>query len=137
MKGLKTEWTPGMIEQLQNEFSTRFSRDIGKEMNISIRTVIRKARELGLEKQDGFLETNKMAISALAQAAKSPNPNKGNKEFRILGGEKHQFVLGQERYPVDYTKIHNNRNETIRKEKQRLKYGLPQKTKLKLVNIYN
>lgn len=136
MKGNRINWTEEMIQKLQEEFSYRFSRDIGNEMGISIRSVIRKARELGLEKQPGFLENNRSEISKRANENKPPNPNKGNKEFRIPGGEKFRFVPGQKRPPVDYGQITRKRNETIHKEKIRLKYGLPQKTKLKLKNIY-
>lgn len=132
MKGLKTIWTNEMIEKLTQEFPFRFSRDIGKDMYLSIRTIIRKARELNLEKEPDFLDINRDKITALATKNKPENPNKGNKDFRIPGGEKYQYKPGQERPIVDYKKIHKNRNETIRKERLRIKYGLPRKTKLKL-----
>lgn len=136
MKGTKTTWTPEMLDKLKSEFPYRFSRDIGKDLGLSIRTIIRKARELGLEKQQGFLDQNRNEISKRAQEARPENPNKGDSSFRIPGGEKYLFKTGQARYPVDYTKIHQKRNETIKKERLRLKYGLPPKTKMKLVNIY-
>lgn len=134
MKRKKTIWSTEMIQKLMTEFPNRFSRDIGKDLGISIRTVIRKARELGLEKEDSFLDKNRELITQLATDAHPPNPNKGNKDFRIPGGEKFQFKKGQPRPSVDYNKIHQKRNETIRKERIRIKYGLPQKTKLNLKN---
>jgi hypothetical protein len=65
------------------------------------------------------------------------HPHKGDSSYRIPGGEAHQFKKGRPQPEVDYKKVHASRNETIRKEKQRIRYGLPQKTKLKLVNIYS
>ncbi len=135
MKGLKTNWSNEMIEKLKIEFPNRFSRDIGKEMGISIRTVIRKARELKLEKIENFLDQNRSEITRLAQENKPPNPMKGVKGFVVPGGVKHQFKKGH--IPMNNPeKSRNTRNETIQKEKLRIKYGLPQKTKLNLKNVY-
>ena len=39
MKGKKTEWTPEMISKLKQEFPTRISVDIAKELNLSLRTI--------------------------------------------------------------------------------------------------
>ncbi len=135
MKGIKTEWTEEMIEKLKAEFPFRFTRDIGKEMNISSRTVIRKARDLGIEKEEGFLEKNRASITKLATAALPPNPYKGIKGWQVPNGEAYQFKKGNVS-PMKDEKIKkkaiNSRNETIRKEKLRIKYGLTRKTKLKL-----
>lgn len=136
MKGKPTEWTPEMITKLEAEFPYRFSRDIGNDLGLSIRTIIRKARELNLKKQDGFLDINRKEITKRATIARPENPTKGDSSFRIPGGEKHQFKKGERRYEIDYEKATKTRNETIKKEKMRLKYGLPQQTNLKLVNIY-
>lgn len=136
MKGKPTEWTPEMIEKLEGEFPNRFSIDIAKELGLSIRTIIRKARGLGLKKEPSFLENKREQIQARAKKNMPPNPNKGNKDFRIPNSERFQFKKGQPRPKVDYQKISVTRHKLIEKEKLRLKYGLPQKTKLKLVNIY-
>ncbi len=135
MKGLKTNWSDEMIDKLKTEFPNRFSRDIGKDMGISIRTVIRKARELNLEKIDNFLDQNRNEITRLAQENKQSNPMKGVKGFVVPGGEKHQFKKGHTpKNNPEQSRI--TRNETIHREKLRIKYGLPQKTKLNLKNVY-
>lgn len=136
MKGKKTTWTHEMLRKLKEEFPKRFSRDIGKDMDLSIRTIIRKARELNLEKEEGFLDTHRNEITKRAQKARPENETKGDSSFRIPGGEKHQFKKGQPRPKVNYVKIHATRNATIEKEKMRLRWGKPQKTKLKLVNYW-
>lgn len=140
MKGLKTIWTAEMIEKLTREFPYRFSRDIGKDLGLSIRTVIRKARELGLEKEEGFLDKNRSEISKMAIEAKPPNPMKGVKGWTVPGGDKFQFKPGnippQKNNPELIYRIKTKRNETIKREKMRIKYGLQQQTKLRLTNIY-
>jgi hypothetical protein len=136
MKGIKTTWTTEMDAYLQENFPTKITKDLIPVLGVSLRTIIRRARELKIEKEKDFLEKNRIEISKRAQANKKPNPHKGDSSFRIPGGEKHQFKKGQERHPVDYAKIHEKRNETIRKDKLRLKYGLKQQTKMKLVNFY-
>lgn len=136
MKGIKTTWTPEMDEIIRDKFPVMFTIDLVPVLGLSIRTIIRRARVLGVKKEEGFLDKNRSEISQRANANKPPNPNKGNSSFRIPGGEKYLFKKGQARYPVDYELIHQKRNETIRKEKLRLKHGLRQKTKLKIVNFY-
>jgi len=137
MKGKKTEWTPEMIAILQAKFPTEFTFEIAQELGLSKRTIVRKARELGVLKIEGFLETKRAEITEMARKNLRPHPHKGDSSYRIPNGEAHRFKKGRPQPVVDYEQIHNKRNETIRKEKQRIKYGLPQKTKLKLVNIYS
>lgn len=125
-----------MIEKLRTEFPNRITIDIAKELGVSLRSAIRKAREIGVEKRENFLDDFRNEITKRATAKKPPNPNKGNKDFRIPGGEQFQFRVGQKPINLNYEQIHQKRNETIKREKLRLKYGLRQETKLKLVNIY-
>lgn len=140
MKGKKTDWNPEMIKKIINDFPCRFSRDIAHELDISIRTVIRKARELGIEKEPGFLERNAPEIQKRAVKAHPPHPKKGQRGWAVPNSEHTRFrkgnisVMATDRDVVE--KVRGKRNETIRKEKLRLKYDLKQKTKLKLVNIW-
>jgi hypothetical protein len=136
MKGVMIKWSPEMIEKLRTEFPNRITIDIAKELGVSLRSAIRKAREIGVEKRENFLDDFRSEITKRATAKKPPNPNKGNKDFRIPGGEQYQFRVGQPQVRKNYERIHQKRNETIKREKLRLKYGLRQETKLKLVNIY-
>lgn len=136
MKGKPTIWTTAMTEKLVTEFPIRFSREIGKDLGLSLRTIVRKARELSLEKEPDFLDIRREQITELCIKNRAPNPTKGDKTFRIPGGEKHQFKKGQPRPFVDYDKVLQTRNATIKRERLRLKYGLKQQTKLKLTKIY-
>lgn len=136
MKGKPTIWTDEMIEKMKTEFPNRFTKDIADELNLGNRTIVRKAREMGLKKVEGFLDIKRKEIVELIQKNKGPHPHKGDSSYTIPNGEKHRFKKGHVPVPCDYKKATERRNEIIRQEKMRIKYGLPQKTKLKLVNVY-
>lgn len=136
MKGRKTNWTAEMVDKLSAEFPNRFSRDIGNDLGISIRTVIRKAREMGLEKENDFLEKNREEISNRAQIARPENPTKGLKGWSVPNSEAYRFKKGNvppnKNNPELVERSARTRNETIRKERMRIKYNLPQQTNLNL-----
>jgi hypothetical protein len=129
-----TDWTPELIEKLKTEFPVRMTPELVKEWGISQRTIIRKARELGISKAENFHELNQKKINQLISENHAPNPYKGLKGWTVPGGEKFQFKKGH-KPNIDYEKATATRNETIRKEKLRLKYGLKQKTNIKLDNF--
>ena len=133
-QGTKIIWTSPMVEKLVNEFAIRFNSDLAADLGISLRSVIRKAREIGLEKEAGFLDKNRQEISRRASQALAPNPMKGVKGWSVPGGEAHRFQPGQRRFDNNYEKMRISRNDLIRRERLRIKYGLPQKTKLNLKN---
>lgn len=69
--GLKKEhygivWTPQQLKLLRDFFPTMFNKPLAKWIGVSMRTMIRKARELGLEKKSGFLNERRNDIQALA-----------------------------------------------------------------------
>lgn len=135
----KVNWTTTMIDKMIAEFPIRFAEDLAKEFGVGKSTIIRKARELKLEKEPEFLSKRKYAISALAQAAKAPNPMKGIRGWSVPNGEAYRFKKGNISPMGDLEireRSRKSRNKTIKSEKLRIKYGLEQKTKLKLVNIY-
>ena len=62
-------WTDEQIKLLRSFFPTMFNRHLAKWLGVSVRTLIRKARELGLEKKPGFLEERKRDIQRMAGEA--------------------------------------------------------------------
>lgn len=54
----KIHWSPYMIERLINKYATTKNEDLAIDLNVSPRTVIRKARELGLEKDRGWMQAH-------------------------------------------------------------------------------
>ena len=59
-------WTPQQLKLLRDFFPTMFNKPLAKWIGVSMRTMIRKARELGLEKKPGFLNERRKDIQALA-----------------------------------------------------------------------
>lgn len=62
-------WTPQMLKLLTDFFPAMFDTPLAKWIGVSKRTLIRKARELGLEKKPGFLEDRREDIKDLARIA--------------------------------------------------------------------
>lgn len=62
-------WTDEQLKLLRTFFPTMFNRALAKWIGVSMRTMIRKARELGLEKKPGFLDERRRDISRLAGEA--------------------------------------------------------------------
>jgi len=54
MKGKPTKWSNEDIAYLKEHFPNKWNRDLAKHFGLGMRTIIRKARELGLEKAPDF-----------------------------------------------------------------------------------
>ena len=61
-----TVWTPRMLKLLNDYFPIMFNKPLAAWIGVSNRTLIRKARELGLQKRPGFLEDRRHDIAKLA-----------------------------------------------------------------------
>ena len=68
-------WTPEQLKLLHEYFPTMFNKPLAKWIGVSLRTMIRKARELGLEKKPGFLNERRRDIQALAFEALKKSTN--------------------------------------------------------------
>lgn len=134
-KGISLHWTPEMLRRVKDEFPVRFNRELAKELGMSPRSLIRKARELGVDKEPGFLEKHREQITEMAAAhhPKLTANHAGLPEAWIRA----QFKPGvgcppEHRHKIDMKAIQKKRAETVKMERLRIKYGLPRKTKLKL-----
>lgn len=140
MKGIKVIWTAEMLETLRREFPSSFNRDLAAKLEVSMRTLIRKARALNLEKEEFFLESRRAEITEMARKEHPPQATKGLKGWSVPGGEKFRFKKGHvpamKTNPDVAAKVRDKRNATIRLEKLRLKYGLRTMTKLKIKNFW-
>lgn len=130
------EWTDEMINIITSKFATSFNRDLADELGVSVRTVIRKARELRLYKEPGFLDKNRKKITKMAKEARGTNSTKGQKGWSVPGGEKYRFKPGHvpaiKNNPELIERVHRKRNETIKNERARIRIGLEPETKLRL-----
>lgn len=80
------QWTPQMLKLLTTFFPTMFNKPLAKWIGVSQRTMLRKARELGLQKQEGFLDKRRKDINALASEAlrkKDSHPSHFRKGVRF------------------------------------------------------
>lgn len=131
----KVVWSEEMLRILQGKFPVTFNRELAKELNVSMRTLIRKARELGLDKEPGFLDKRRDTITKMA-VANNHNKYTGCKGWSVPNGEATRFKKGHESIMktnrVVVEKVRKSRNETIRRERIRIKLELPRLTNLKL-----
>lgn len=136
MKGLKTTWTTEMEIDLIRLFPVNYNKDVAAHFNLGMRTIIRKARELGLSKEANFIELRKPELIQKAVKNRSQNITKGLKGWFVPGGEKTRYQKGN--IPATATdaelvkRIHLKRNDTIRRDRLRRKYGMSPLTKFKL-----
>lgn len=132
----KINWTDEKLTKLISEFPYRFNKELAEELGCSWRTLRRKAAELGLKKEPNFLDKNRNIITDMAKAAQPESPYKGMKGWFVPNSENHRFKPGHisptTNNPEMVKQIHEKRNATIARERFRIKYGLPQLTKLNL-----
>jgi hypothetical protein len=87
----KKEWSSDRLNILKQKFATTFNKDLAVELGCGWRTVIRKAREFGLEKEEGFLDKKRPEIVKLQIGSQQPNPHKGEKGWYVPGSEIYWF----------------------------------------------
>jgi len=135
-QGIKVVWSQEMIDILKKKFPTEYNKYLAIEIGISVRTLIRKARELGIDKEPGFCEIRRDEISRLARAFRPPNATKGLKGWSVPNSESYRFKPGNISpmvvSQVVRDKVRKTRLKTIADERYRIREGLDQETKLKL-----
>lgn len=91
---LSVRWTGKMITKLRNEYPKEFTKELAERLGVSPRTVIRKARELGICKEEDFLTKNRKRITEKAVAAHPPTTKEVIEANLINGGKKTRFKKG-------------------------------------------
>lgn len=126
--------TDDQQQWLRDNYATTLNKDCAAHLGISESSVHRWARQLGLTKDPDWFH-------ALVMAAVNRGPgNHGKKNLHL--GEPHRFRKGQtnrERYGEEnerrrIQRAAATRRETIRKERMRVRWGLPQETKLRVIS---
>lgn len=138
-RGIKIEWTPAMLAELKARFPTDFNKDIAASLGVSWRSVVRKARELGLQKIDNFHALTGKERGRRAHAVRRHNPAQQGKGFVVPGSEKYRFAPGHTpRIAWDNDlkeRVHAKRRDTIARDRLRKKYGMRRLTKFKFNDI--
>lgn len=92
-QALSIQWSEEMIKILENRFHNTFNAVLARELKVSVRTLIRKARQIGLEKEPGFLEKNRATISKMAQKSRPKNDQETIKRI-TEAGKAYRFKKG-------------------------------------------
>lgn len=87
-------WTPQMIDWLKRYFPTNINQEIAEELGVSPRTMLRKARELGLKKDQEWLYKirEERRLMAAAKSKRLGHPGCFKPGCRV--GEKYWFKKG-------------------------------------------
>ena len=140
MKGKKTIFTSEQERWMREHYAITMNRECANHLGTSMRTMIRYARELGLEKDPDFVRELWRDNCKLMADANRGEGNRGKINllkygvpFRFKPGTTNVQRLGVEGGRKRLAKAHARRNETIRKERLRINWGLPQRTKMRLV----
>lgn len=120
------EWTPQMLKLLHDFFPIMFNEPLAKWIGVSQRTLIRKARELGIEKEPGFLEKRKADIQRKAGEALRRRGDREGTWFKkgVRANPDGEFKPG-----------HKESAETKAKRIAALKENYQRKKKLKILGL--
>ena len=140
-KTKKIELSEKERKWMERHFKHTKNADIAKKFGISESSMHRIAREMGLTKTRYFMKACQSDASAAAKVSNLANgtyPPKGfiiprSEEFRFKKGETPRQRLGKKRDLERIQKSAQSRKATWQKEKARVYFGLPQKTKMKVV----
>ncbi len=140
MQGKKINFTDEQLAWLSAHFADTKNAEIAARLGCGESTLHRVARRLGLKKSREFMSSvNRASLEACWQANKGEG-NHGKKNL-VVHGVRYRFKKGER--PIDRhgaegearrrKKLRATRNDIIRRERLRIKWGLPQLTKIKLV----
>ena len=125
---------------MEEHFSQTKNEEVACRLGVSLRTAVRLARELGLEKSVEFLRA--MQANAVKHAVRA-NRGQGNagKANLLKYGKAYQFKpgignkdrLSAEAFSEMYQRSAETRKRTVMAERRRVAFGLEQKTALRLV----
>lgn len=68
-RGRRIFWNASMVEMLRRHFPTTTNEEMAAMLGVSVRTVIRKARQLGIYKDAGWLRAMSQTNQRIAHAA--------------------------------------------------------------------
>lgn len=130
--------TPEQEQYLRDNYATVIHHTLCKHLGVSVRTLVRMAKARGLVKDMEAIEGQKRErISAALQhlsrigKIKCSGPENG-KATRFKNGFRAKELFGEEKFAEMHRKAAEARRKTLREERARVSFGLPQKTKLRV-----
>ena len=132
----------GKVERLRKMFKNTPNDVIMEKLEISFSTLHRTARALGLVKTKQFMRKCQRNAAAKARESHIINGTFPPKGYIIPGSEENRFKAGvtslqrlgarKERQRVE--KSAESRRQTLREERARRVFGVPQRTRLRVLN---
>lgn len=132
----------GKVERLRKIFGNTTNDAIMLKLDISFSTLHRAARALGLTKTRRFMRRCQRNTTAKARDSHIVNGTYPPKGYIIPGSERYRFKAGEtplqrlgarkERRRVE--KSAESRRQTLREERARRVFGVPQRTRLRVLN---
>lgn len=138
MRGVKFNPTPEQIQYLIDSFPNTRNADLAYHLGISMRTMSRIASDLGLSKSTEFLELRRKKAGDASRQWHIQHPKPPGyriprgEEFRFKKGTSIRTRQGEEAHRRAIEKGTAKRRDTIKKERRRILFGLPQQTNLRL-----
>lgn len=132
--------TPEQRQWLIENFPNTKNVEVAAYLNTSLRGAVRMARELGLWKTKEFVSEMQMnAAQEAGRILRLRGGNAGAKNLLIYGAA-YRFKDGvysladksKDELADIYSRIATTRRETFKREQMRVRWGLPQKTKLRV-----
>lgn len=141
MNTCKIVLTPEQSQWLETHFAETKNKDLAAYLGISESTLHRFAREMGLTKtREFFLQCQQGAADAAkkwwrTEGYKLPKKDLPEplKEYQYRKGDKPWTRCGLDRWKEAVAKGAEKRAQTRREEKARSRWGLPQKTRLRVI----
>ena len=136
-----------MTERQERWFIKHFKHtknaEIAEKLGISPTSVVRLARKYGLKKSPQFMAKCVAATTAAAKRSHLINGTYPPKGFQIPGKEKGYFKVGEtslqrlgpKREAERIRKATESREKTRKSERARAVFGLPQRTKLRVIPV--
>jgi len=131
--------TPEQESYLVQNFATTIHYTLCQELGVSERTLCRLAKERGLVKDMAAIEgqRRKRLSDALRKSARlrerKPTPENGRKTW-FQPGFKPIELFGEEKFNNAHKKATETRKKRFAEEKARVTFGLPQKTKMRVIH---
>lgn len=138
--GKPIQYTEQQLAWFRENYANTANEEICRHLGVSLSSVQRLKRRYRLKKDKEFMRLMQQAAAKAAMLANTGNGNTGKQNLLIYGapyrfkkGETGVQRLGAEGEARRQRKAQESYRETIRKERLRINWGLPQRTRLKLV----
>ena len=92
-------WSPQMLDYMQRNYATTLNKDLADWLGVSVTTVIRKARQLGLRKAPEWMRQMSVERCHLANAANARKGNSGRFKKGVRHNPAGEFKKGHKETP--------------------------------------